>query len=52
MGNSISNNFIGLQFKDASANEFTQNVMMGNVNESQATQSRENKIYKNYSDLL
>ncbi|MDM5430979.1 right-handed parallel beta-helix repeat-containing protein [Bacillus mycoides] len=50
MGNSISNNFIGLQFKDASANEFTQNVMMGNVNESQATQSRENKIYKNYWD--
>ena len=50
MGNSISNNFIGLQFKDASANEFTQNVMMGNVNESQATQSRENNIYKNYWD--
>lgn len=50
MGNSISNNFIGLQFKDASANEFTQNVMMGNVNESQATESRENNIYKNYWD--
>lgn len=50
MNNSISNNFIGIQFKDASANEFTQNVMIGNVNESQATQSRENNIYKNYWD--
>ncbi|MBE7105447.1 hypothetical protein FT637_21165 [Bacillus cereus] len=50
MSNAIFNNFIGLQFKDASANEFTQNVMIGNVNESQATQSRENNIYKNYWD--
>ncbi|EOO27003.1 parallel beta-helix [Bacillus cereus VD133] len=50
IGNTILNNFIGLQFKDASANELTQNVMVGNVNESQATQSRENNIYKNYWD--
>ncbi|WP_410984715.1 nitrous oxide reductase family maturation protein NosD [Bacillus cereus] len=50
MDNAIFNNFIGLQFKDANANEFTQNVMIGNVNESQATQSKENTIYKNYWD--